>query len=625
MLGYASTGFKTVYQAVPFFFQVNRPGVPGFVPFPRPALGIYGFGRTGFARLYLEANPDNSLKDILVLRPVIQALTLIGSTGSVGHTRSSDLDYWVIVDKRSLDDGQVDYLEKKCRSIQAWAQARHGAEVHFFLMDPQDIRDLKLGPLDEESSGEVMPRLVMEEYYRTLLHVAGRMPLWWTTPPGASPEAYNRLARVADDILMTTFQAEDFIDLGFPENPGPREYLGAAMWQAHKAQRDPFKALLKMLLIKEQVDSGLKAPLLCDQVKAAVVAAESVDQMPVDPYYLTIRRVIDNADSHLDLVRTAAWFKIHHPFDHVPPTPQSTKARLMENLRKEWNWPAEKVQDLMQYSWWTQARRLALGEELKAVLLDLFSHVAARLRQDYGAEVMFQDDNLARLNAQILSRYADHSTKVEELPSVFHRQGMPKDMNLVWTEGAWRLCESAGVDEDYFYSNPRLVRVAAWLVQNQLWGPGVRLRLRPGHRPVKIGAVLGVIALFARLFPVVNFADGANLGLLSRPVGPKALVVNLEEGAVTTRPLTVDVVYRTSLGEMHVEGLGPLGFPGAEGFTLVAQWAAEHHDGPVDQLIPFVPPGPDQEEMELGLKAALRRYRGRGPQIRKSKVRLDLD
>jgi hypothetical protein len=134
-----------------------------------------------------------------------------------------------------------------------------------------------------------------------------------------------------------------------------------------------------------------------------------------------------------------------------------------------------------------------------------------------------------------------------------------------------------------------------------------------------------VIALFARLFPVVNFADGANLGLLSRPVGPKALVVNLEEGAVTTRPLTVDVVYRTSLGEMHVEGLGPLGFPGAEGFTLVAQWAAEHHDGPVDQLIPFVPPGPDQEEMELGLKAALRRYRGRGPQIRKSKVRLDLD
>ena len=399
MLDYAATGFKAVFQTVPFLFQVNKPGVPGYVDSPTPVLGIHGFDRSGFARLYVESHPEHSLKEVLVSDSKILSLALIGSTGSVGHNRMSDLDYWVTLDKSSLKPSEFRYLKEKTELIEQWAVRRHKTEVHFFLMDPVEIKTARFGALDEESSGEVMPRLVMEEFYRTMLYVAGRLPLWWATPPEFGPDEYEDLAANLKNIDLTTFHHLDFIDFGYPVPPKPSEYFGAAMWQAHKSQKDPFKALIKILLIKEQVENDFSLPLLCDLVKKEVLKAIP-ERMPVDPYYITIRRVLDYAREHLDLVRQAAWFKIQSPWENREPVPGGKKAKLLAELQKEWNWPDERVRDLIGYSRWRQVKRLALGEEFKAVLLDLFSEVAALLRKKYPNQMLLHDDNMALLNAR---------------------------------------------------------------------------------------------------------------------------------------------------------------------------------------------------------------------------------
>ena len=129
------------------------------------------------------------------------------------------------------------------------------------------------------------PLLLKEEVYRTLVHVAGRMPLWWAVPPGTGQAAYRNIAR--GNLALST----DLIDLGFPDRPGPQEFLAAALWLSRKSEADPFKGALKMILVLEQVESGLKAPLLCHLLKKKVLTAEE-SELPVDPYALMIERVL---------------------------------------------------------------------------------------------------------------------------------------------------------------------------------------------------------------------------------------------------------------------------------------------------------------------------------------------
>ncbi|MFH1135191.1 MAG: class I adenylate cyclase [Pseudomonadota bacterium] len=340
LIRYGSEGLKNVFQTIPYLLQVNNPKAPGYLPVPDPPRGIVGFERSGFAQSFREAHPDRSLREVLAPNPCIQSLSLIGSTGSVGHTSVSDLDYWVCVDKTELGSEGWTILEAKLKNLSEWARTKRRTEVTFFLMDTEDLRANRLGGLDEDSSGNVMPRLLKEEFYRTLLHVAGRIPLWWVAPPGASQAEYEHISRSLDRIQSTTLHPLDFVDLGFPEKPDPREFLGAAMWQAYKSQRDPFKAVLKMILILEQVEDN-NAPLLCDQVKAAL-GVTPPDELPVDPYIMTIKRVLDFTErrqpQNLELVRFSSWFKLQTPFEPRLSKKENKKGQVLRDLTAAWGW-----------------------------------------------------------------------------------------------------------------------------------------------------------------------------------------------------------------------------------------------------------------------------------------------
>ncbi|MEW6263279.1 MAG: class I adenylate cyclase [Thermodesulfobacteriota bacterium] len=624
MLRYATPGFRTVFQNVPYLLQVNRPETKGYLQNDRPALGLYGFERSGFARIFRETYPDRSIREILVRRPAIQALLLIGSTGSIGHTQSSDLDYWVCVDQSTLSRADLDFLKNKLALVAEWAKHEHGVDVHFFLMTLDEIRNNVLGGLDEDSSGDVMPLLLKEEFYRTLLHVAGRMPLWWIVPLGTEKGDYDRLTEAVEQFETAGFHAPDFVDLGFPERPGPKEYLGAAMWQAHKALKDPFKAVLKMMIILEQVESRFQTPLLCDQVKEAVINA-TPDQLPVDPYLSTIRRVLAFARDDLELIRISAWYKMHHPFDPIRPAPDGPKARIMSELSREWGWKPDKVEDLFNYSRWPDRRKLALGEKIKALLLELYSRIAAKLRADFRDQVMIQDKSLAILNAEIMARFADHAIKVEDLPSEFHRLGLPGDFNLAQAYGSWRLYSSLRSESDYVYSADRISRVAAWLIHNRLWSPNLRIRLRPGPSAVKMGVLLALLDLLSQTFPPRDFSFERAGSLLARPMGPKVLVLNMEEAPGQTRLVSAEVIYRTNLGEMCHEVLAVEPGGEADKYTRLAETMARMDETGLDLVTIFTPPGRISHELESNLRTVFRHFRPeRGP-AGPSRTKLDTD
>ncbi|HHF43525.1 MAG TPA: hypothetical protein ENL38_07400, partial [Candidatus Aminicenantes bacterium] len=393
LLRHSIPQFRTVFLSVPFLLQMNHPGIPGYVDSEDVPRGVHGFERSDFCRIKLDLTKDLKLerREILALQPVVESLFLMGSSGSVGYTASSDLDYWVCIDQQKLNHQEFALFQQKLKLISEWAEKEHEVEVTFFPIDLADLAANRLTHLDDEEPGDVLPLMLKEEMYRTLLHVVGRIPLWWTVSSGTYFDDYQQIAMHLELVPNPNFFPQDFIDLGFPQKPPPKEYIAAALWQLHKAKHDPFKAAMKTILLLEQAESGLRAPLLCDQLKEKILSSPK-DQLPIDPYILTIRRVLDYSQKSLpiedlDLIRTSIYFKLYSPLGATTLDKNSLKVRFLEELIKDWGWSQTKVRQMEHYHEWPESRKLALGEEVNNLLRNLYTRISNRLRADFPTQV----------------------------------------------------------------------------------------------------------------------------------------------------------------------------------------------------------------------------------------------
>jgi adenylate cyclase len=238
----------------------------------------------------------------------------MGSAGSLGQTVRSDLDYWVCYRPSQLNGKRLELFRAKLATVSRWAHEEHGTEANFYLVDLSLLERGQISRgLGQDVGGDAAPLLLLEEVYRTLVLVAGRAPLWAAVPPGTEEGEYAKLVKAAAPLEWDD-SPPPFVDMGFPRRPEPQEYLAAAMWLTYKSEAYPFKGILKIIPILEAVETGFTAPLLCDVVKAEIVSGESSGPM-VDPYLITVERVIAYASSRLepdqtDLIRDASVLKI---------------------------------------------------------------------------------------------------------------------------------------------------------------------------------------------------------------------------------------------------------------------------------------------------------------------------
>ncbi len=104
----------------------------------------------------------------------------MGSAGSVAYSTSSDLDIW-LCHRSGLKSGEIGELQQKATALEQWG-ATLGLEVHFFLIDTEGFRRGEGSPISTESCGSIQHHLLLEEFYRTGLYIAGKFPVWWLVP-----------------------------------------------------------------------------------------------------------------------------------------------------------------------------------------------------------------------------------------------------------------------------------------------------------------------------------------------------------------------------------------------------------------------------------------------------------
>jgi adenylate cyclase class 1 len=325
-----------LFHSIPFFLHVNAPEFPGYVDSEHAIHGIFRFEQTGFFKYAVRTFnlTQDHLNAICPGSPVILGLYLMGSAGTLTQTRTSDFDYWVVIREKKLTPDQVEQLSIKLKRIETWCRKKHGQEVTFFLQDIEKLRRNEFSTVDGESSGSAQRTLLKDEFYRTFIMIAGKIPLWAVLPDTVTqkqrvalnnPEALNR----------------DYIDTGMLTAIDRRECLGAILWQIYKARKDPVKSMIKSSLCAYYAFNGEQENLASTAVKAGF-SRTLIDDYLYDPYIIVFEKIIEfytdmNDPEGLELIRCCIYLRLLS-YPHITmPEENSPKGRLLTRFVSEWN------------------------------------------------------------------------------------------------------------------------------------------------------------------------------------------------------------------------------------------------------------------------------------------------
>ena len=359
---------QSVLTLLPLFFHVNHPLLPGYVSGSTPA-GLSNFEPDAQALAEAQRLTRSfSYKPRPVNQPKpIHGLFLMGSLGTLAQADQSDMDVWVC-HAPDLSENELAELRKKCQLLEAWALTM-GAEAHFFLIEPTRFvlgeRDTQLS---SDDCGTTQHYLLLDEFYRTAIWLAGRTPIWWLVPVYEE----TRYAEFTHTLLSKRFiRADETLDLGHLAHIPPGEFIGAGLWQLFKGIESPYKSVLKLLLTEVYASEHPNVHCLSLRFKRAVFANQ-MDLDELDPYIVVYRRIEEylkarNEPERLELVRRALYLKVNRKLTAGQRT-SSWQRLLLERLAREWSWDQRQLALLDSRSQWkvrqVASERRALVSEL---------------------------------------------------------------------------------------------------------------------------------------------------------------------------------------------------------------------------------------------------------------------
>jgi adenylate cyclase class 1 len=480
---------QLVLKLLPLFFHVNHPLLPGYVSGATPA-GVSQFEPDTQAlaeaqRLTRSFNYKPRLGN--PPRP-IHGLFLMGSLGTLAQTEQSDLDVWVC-HAPDLGADELTELRKKCQLLEIWA-ASQGAEAHFFLIEPQRfVRGERDAQLSSEDCGTTQHYLLLDEFYRTALWLAGRTPLWWLVPVYEE----QRYTAFTHTLLSKRFiPADDTIDLGNLAHIPPGEFIGAGLWQLFKGIESPYKSVLKLLLIEVYASEHPQVECLSLRFKHSVFA-NRLDLDELDPYIVVYRRIEEylkarGETERLELVRRCLYLKVGKPLTALRrQRNQSWQRQLLERLASEWNWDERQLALLDSRSQWkvrqVSSERRALVNELNHSYRFL-----AQFARKLQAASLINSRDLNILGRRLYAAFERKAGKVEVINPGIAPDLAEDTLTLVRCESEplyWGLYSGnlSGHEWEHFAPLKRsrdLIELLAWSHRNGVIDSGTRLALHPG-------------------------------------------------------------------------------------------------------------------------------------------------
>ncbi len=511
---------------LPLLFHVNDPLLPGYVS-DETACGISDFrpGKTSISAAQKIEKKFTAKKRALRSYD-IYALYLTGSSGTIAYSVKSDFDVWVC-HKPGLDQHQVDELRHKARLISEWASSLD-LEVHFFVINEESFRNYEHGVISEESSGSAQHHLLLEEFYRSGLLLAGRYPAWWLVPVDEENNYDDYLQKLVKDRLVPDFE---FIDFGNIAHIPAEEFFGASLWQIFKAIDSPYKSVLKILLLEAYAQEYPEPDLLCQRYKRAIYE-NNFNLNDMDPYIMICNKVEEhlmqlNEPGRLELARRCFYFK--------------TGIRLSEDDKSfsKDNWRREKLAEMVDNWGWDHANLLMLDSRAswkihrvldeRRILIDELMHSYQSLSnfaRRFASLALIDQRDMTILGRKLYATFERKSGKIDIInhdisPSLVESK---LSIHLVKQEGnrdSWLLYRGHISQNDTLRSTPlkrssNLLSLLAWCHFNKLVNKSTIITLHTYNNRMQNRELKDILLALQECFPTENLNTG-RMSDLERP------------------------------------------------------------------------------------------------------------
>lgn len=469
---------------LPLLFQVNHPLLPGFISLETP------FGISNYQPSKQALDIAKQFSKAFVYKPkvldncMIYALFLMGSVGSMAFSKHSDIDIWLCY-MPGLEKNEINKLQQKAYAVEKWA-ASLGLEVHFFLIDDIQFKQNENCPISKESSGETQHYLLLEEFYRSAIYIAGKFPIWWLVPPNQEIQYDQYVAHLLDNRFIS---AADVIDFGGLHNMPITEFVTGTLWQIYKSLNSPHKSLLKLMLMESYAAEFPNPIWLCVHLKTAIYLDEfSVESL--DAYTLIYSKVDHylkecNSPQRLQLARECFHLKIMGTVK----TAVESKTRVLHedylrHIASEWKWPSGFLEYLeLKKNWTIQkacSEHLVIREQLQNCLRIILKLTCNPAEHNY-----VENRDLKWINRKLRSVLDQRSDKIEVLTTRLMLQAFPETLTFVELENAdgthtWSLYtdnKATQAKELAIKKSDSLLNLLCWIIINGLYQKKQNLKL----------------------------------------------------------------------------------------------------------------------------------------------------
>lgn len=491
-------GQRDAFIMIPHMLHTSEPKQFSYVNGVLAPCGIHGYkyseeikeiGRRLFQGRDRFAEPNQATD------APIESLSIMGSAGSIAQTEGSDLDYWVAI-RAGLPHKERARLQAKLTAIENWCMETLKAEVHFFISASTALRDNDFGGVSKESCGSALAKLLKEEYYRSSLHVMGKIPLWWLSPCGADAKAY---ASIPGHIVgIQGFERDDFVDFGNIGEIPSEEFVGGGMWQLNKGVGSPFKSALKMGNLLAYAKGTGKNELLAQTLKRRMLDHPSdIDRL--DPYRMMVEQVIGY---HLErgekeqalLLQRCLFLKMHVKVSRwwesklVPP---DRAVRVMLEFMRAWGWSLNDIEKWEQFEYFPMSEVVRFKHELEDYMFNSLQSLRSAEVPAKSRKVNIRD--FRKMTQRIATVFNTNPRRTEWFYPPFHRM-IVEDIYSIQEEeqgGAWvwnlytgiidaEGVLSAGSAKKLLRTAPSLAELSTWMLFNQLIRPNTRIMVK--HR-----------------------------------------------------------------------------------------------------------------------------------------------
>jgi len=498
----------------------------------------------------------------------------MGSTSSIGQCCRSDLDIWVC-HSHELEAERLELLEHKCLLISKLAENR-GVELNFFLIPDNKFRLHNRAELGGDNCGSAQHLLLLDEFYRSALRIAGQR-LLWPILPGDWDEGYDE--QVAALFRSGQLQQHEWLDLGSLQRIPAEEYFGSALWLLYKGLDSPYKAVLKILLMEAYSAEFPHTRLLSVETRDWFQHHDDYS-LRLDTYYLMLDKVtqyLSGQGDHkrLDLARRCFYLKVCDDLsrDHEPRHGQ-WRRDVITALVTEWGWDAQQLRHLDNRNDWKVAEvKQAYGELLEA-LMQSYSQLIQFARRNNISESINPED-IGILSRKLYAAFEALPGKVQRINLKVAPDLHEADLSLIQVppgrlnRAGWYLYNRSLKPVDIIGQAPLdyngyLSKLVAWAYFNGLLTAGTALHLRTKGADLDLENLHQFSRDLAATFPV-RLNAVSNLGIfLNLELDPtshwddRELEFDADNSDVLSFGReqeclvgTVDLVYRNSWNEIR--------------------------------------------------------------------------